>query len=587
MVPSKDWVMFGFKKKRVDGFNQLARNRVHVQEGWHEANPLLDAIVAATVDPIFVKDGNFRWVMLNDAYCRFVGRPREALIGYTDFELFPKKEATLFRQKDLDVLKTGRENAYESKMTDAAGNVHYISVKKNLFEDPQSHKKYIVGIIRDITRNKQLEHELARHRDRLTDMISERTSELMATNEHLVREIEERRKAERERKEIETQLRRARQMEAIGTLAGGVAHDLNNILSGIVSYPDLILMDMPEDNPLREPIAIMQRSGKKAAAIVQDLLTLSRRAVAVNDPVSLNPLVREYLDSPEYANLIKDKPSVVVETALATELPMIKGSALHLSKTIMNLTSNAVEAIAGSGRVTISTLQTTIDRPLSAYESIPAGRHVVLRVSDSGSGINARDLERIFEPFFTRKKLGRSGTGLGMAVVWGAVKDHNGYIDVESTPGKGSIFSLYFPAGLSAPDQNGASTDRPSYLGDGESILIVDDVADQREIASAMLRELGYRVQAVDGGEAAVDIIREQPFDLILLDMIMDPGIDGYDTYRRVADIYPGQRAIVTSGFSESARVQKLKALGVTTYLRKPYTMRQLGLAIRAEFARK
>ena len=253
----------------------------------------------------------------------------------------------------------------------------------------------------------------------------------------------------------------------------------------------------------------------------------------------------------------------------------------------MNLTSNAVEAIPGSGRVTISTLQATIDRPLSAYESIPAGRYVILRVSDSGNGINAQDLERIFEPFFTRKKLGRSGTGLGMAVVWGAVKDHNGYIDVESSPGKGSIFSLYFPADVPAPDQNGASTDQPSYLGDGESILLLDDVADQREIACAMLRELGYRVQAVDGGAAAVDIVRDQPFDLIVLDMIMDPGIDGYETYRRIAKIHPGQRAIVTLGFSESARVQKLKALGVTTYLRKPYTMEQLGLAIRAEFDRK
>ena len=236
------------------------RNRTHVQQKRHEANILLDALIYATVDPIFVKDGNFRWVMLNDAYCRFVGKPREALIGYTDFELFPRKEATLFQQKDVNVLKTGRENAYEYKITGAAGSVHHISVKKNLFEDPQSHHKYIVGIIRDITRNKQLENDLARHRDRLTDMISERTSELMATNEQLVREIEERRKAEREREEIETQFRRACQMEAIGTLAGGVAHDLNNILSGIISYPDLILMDMPEDNPLRKPYT-MERLG--------------------------------------------------------------------------------------------------------------------------------------------------------------------------------------------------------------------------------------------------------------------------------------------------------------------------------------
>lgn len=570
-------------KKLAEGFNELLRNLIRSQEKEHKAKNFLDAIISTAADPIFVKDGRFRWVILNDAYCHFVGKSREALIGYTDFDLFPEKEAKFFRQMDQQVITSGREHAYESKMTDAHGAVHHIWVKKNLYEDPESHEMFIVGIVRDITRSKQLEAELAKHRDRLTEMVNERTSELMATNEQLVREIEERRKAERDRQEMEAQLRRARQMEAIGTLAGGVAHDLNNILSGIVSYPDLILMEMPEDNPMRKPITIMQRSGKKAAAIVQDLLTLSRRGTAASDAVDLNQLVNEYLDSPEFRSLRRDNQEIRIQTTLTTDLPPIMGSAVHLSKTIMNLTTNALEAIQGAGQVSIGTAQVILDNPISAYETIPAGHYVVLSVSDSGCGIDADDIDRIFEPFFTRKKLGRSGTGLGMAVVWGAVKDHQGYINVKSSRGEGSQFSLYFPAGTPMVGELEASVPKPSYLGNGEAILVVDDMADQREIASAMVRELGYQVHAVDGGETAVEVTRNRSFDLILLDMIMEPGIDGYETYRRISQINPNQRAIITSGFSQSDRVRKLKALGVTTYLKKPYTMEQLGSAMRVE----
>jgi PAS domain S-box-containing protein len=253
------------------------------------------------------------------------------------------------------------------------------------------------------------------------------------------------REAEREKKALEARLQRAEKMEAIGSLAGGVAHDLNNILPSLISFPDVILMDLPEDSPLRKPVLSIKRSGERAAAIAQDLLTLARRAVPVKTPVHLNEVVGEYLDSPEGMKLQSDNPKVQVSKELDPGLQPILGSPVHLSKTLMNLVHNAVEAISGEGRVVVSTGRARLQEGIKGYEMIEPGEYAVLSVSDTGLGISPRDIEKIFEPFYTKKAMGRSGSGLGMAIVWGTVKDHRGYVDVKSEEGKGTIFDLYFP----------------------------------------------------------------------------------------------------------------------------------------------
>jgi len=259
------------------------------------------------------------------------------------------------------------------------------------------------------------------------------------------------REAERERNALEARLQRAEKMEAIGTLAGGVAHDLNNILPSLISFPDVILMDLPEDSPLRKPVLSIKRSGERAAAIAQDLLTLARRAVPLKAPVDLNGVIREYLESPEGKKLRSDYPNVQIEKNLAPGLRLILGSPVHLSKTVMNLVLNAVEAIPAEGRVVLSTRSLQPKEPIRGYEVIEPGEYAVLRVTDTGVGISARDLEKIFEPFYTKKAMGRSGSGLGMAIVWGTVKDHRGYVDVKSEEGKGTIFDLYFPVPAQDP----------------------------------------------------------------------------------------------------------------------------------------
>jgi signal transduction histidine kinase/CheY-like chemotaxis protein len=426
------------------------------------------------------------------------------------------------------------------------------------------------------------ERKIKEANDQLEQRVAERTADLEELNRALAKEIAERRLAEQDRECLEIQLKQAERMEAIGKLAAGVAHDLNNILSGLVSYPDLLLMDIPRDSRLHQSIALIQQSGVKAAAIVQDLLSLARQATGEKKIVNLNDVVTAYLHSPEYKEVLSRHPRVHTEVDLQAELLNIEGSSVHLSKALMNLLHNAFEAILVEGTIRILTYNRYLDQSLSALEQIPEGEYAVLSVADTGIGIHKEDLDRIFEPFFTKKKLGRSGTGLGMTLVWSTVKDNGGFIDVQTQEGRGSTFELYFPA----TRQEAPEKEKPFSLEDclgSEKILVIDDIPEQREIAAVMLRKLGYTVHAVAGGEAAIEYLRQEKVDILVLDMIMDPGIDGCETYRRILEIHPRQKAIIASGFSESERVREAQRLGAGPYIRKPYPFEIIARAVRIE----
>ena len=480
-------------------------------------------------------DGNFTF--FNDALCDIYGYPENELMGInirksTDqetakrgYKVFNKVNTTGRPEKGFDweiIKKDGTKRVVEAS----------VSLRRNVKGEPVGFR----GIVRDIS----------------------------------------------EKQKLEAHLQKAQKMEAIGMLAGGVAHDLNNILGGLVSYPELLLLQLPDDSPLRKSILTIQRSGEKAAAVVQDLLTLARRGVVVTEVVNLNVVVDEYLKSPEHEKLQSYHLGVHIKTHLEKESLNILGSSTHLSKTVMNLVSNAAEAMSEGGALTVSTENRYIDRPVRGYDDIKEGDYVVLTVSDTGTGISPDDMEKIFEPFYTKKKMGRSGTGLGMAVVWGTVKDHNGYIDVQSTEGKGTTFTLYFPVTRKSVEEK-SEISLKDYMGKGEAILVVDDVEEQRKIASGMLEELGYSVVSVSSGEEAVEYLKTHKVDLLVLDMIMDPGMDGLGTYRKILEIHPGQKAIISSGFSETGRAKELQGLGAGAYIKKPFLLEKIGVAVKKE----
>lgn len=401
----------------------------------------------------------------------------------------------------------------------------------------------------------------------------------------VTRDITERLQAQQEKEDLQYKLARARKMEALGLLAGGVAHDLNNILSGVLSYPELLLMDLPPDSRLRKPLETIRDSGQRAAAVVSDLITVARGVASQRDVLDPGDLARRFLDGPEFGTLKQGHADVTVTLKSQDDRLNVKGSAVHLEKALMNLVANAVEAVEKSGEVTIVIENRYLDKPLKGIGESAKGEYVVLSVADNGPGISTEDRERIFEPFYTRKIMGRSGTGLGLTVVWNTVRDHDGFIDVR-TGDWGTVFDLYLPASRERAKQEKTSGALDELRGNGETILIVDDEPAQREIAGEILSRMGYRVHSVDSGEAALAHLRRESVELLLLDMMMPPGINGRETYQQAVALRPGQKAILASGYSETADVRAAQRLGAGKYLRKPYTIDALAQAVQEELAR-
>ncbi|MCU0600147.1 MAG: PAS domain S-box protein [Desulfobacterales bacterium] len=398
----------------------------------------------------------------------------------------------------------------------------------------------------------------------------------------IIRDISERKAAEIETQSLKEKLARSKKMEVLGLLAGGVAHDLNNILSGIVSYPELLLMKDGLDEHTRKALKTIQESGERVAAVVNDLTTISRGIASNKEPININTVITEYLNSPEFQHLRQSHTHISVINELDPELFNICGSRIHIRKCIMNLIVNAYEAIEKEGKIVVSTNNCYLDKPLKVYSDIQIGEYALLTVFDSGIGISHEEIDRIFEPFYTKKVMGRSGTGLGLTVVWNTVEDHNGYINLTSSK-DGTKFELFFPITRENVKESAVKMSLDEFIGNGEKILIVDDEKNQRDIACQMLDSLGYKAQSVASGEAAVDYIRTNPVDLIVLDMIMPQGMNGLETYKLIANYKPGQKAIIASGFSITEDVKAAQALGAGFFLKKPYSFEKLGMAVKQE----
>ncbi|SHO43229.1 hybrid sensor histidine kinase/response regulator [Desulfopila aestuarii] len=550
------------QKEKIEAMNQQLSHEIHQRKGAElqlkELLGNLEQKVSQRTKALRESETRYRAIFDNIQDIFFSLSPEGRIL-----EISPSVKTTLqyprsrligrslrflgFRQKDIDHLSHqletyGNVKDFQISMHARDGVRHYFSMNAILTMGSGSNLFQIVGSLRDITQ----QHDI-----------------------------------EQSKKVLEEQLQNSRKMEALGLLAGGVAHDLNNVLSGIVSYPDLLLTMIDDKSPLRRPIATIRESGEKAAAIVQDLLNMARRGVVQKETINLNPLVAEYLKSPEHERLIGSHDGITIITKLQPDLLNLKGSALHLKNALMNLVLNSVEA--GADRIIVTTENTCLEGKTFTDNKIPEGEYVILQVSDNGSGISEEDQQRIFEPFYTKKVMGKSGTGLGMAVVWGTVQDHGGHITIDSKPGSPTTFRLIFPSSRDSLVKQETIEPHREILGKGESVLIVDDSEQQRQIAQATLAALNYRVHLAASGEEALLFLQHSSSfpDIVILDMIMEPGIDGLDTYRLIRDLYPEQKVIIASGYSETVRVREALRLGALMYIKKPYLLKTIGTALR------
>lgn len=487
-----------------------------------------EKILSVSRDFLALVDTEGRYLAVNDTYIKTLGVKREQIIGRTLREVVGDELYKNYAKKVLSRALQGQNSSYQCWTEIPNLGKRCIEANYHPYIPPDGNQIEAVVIqVKDLTK----------------------------------------------RKLMEQRINQMEKMEAIGQVAGGVAHDLNNILSGIVSYPELLLVQLPEGHPMRPPLLTIQRTGTKAAAIVEDMLTLSRRGVKSVEIVRLNIIITEYLESPEFIELNKHYPGIELERQLSPDLLHVKGSPIHLTKCVMNLVGNAIEAMPDGGRLSITTQSLYLDHATKEYDQIPEGEYTALTIKDTGVGMTHEEQQKVFEPFYTKKVMGRSGTGLGMAVVWGTIKDHNGYVDLNSEPGKGSTITLFFPATREQYKPPEKQQTLCKFKGRGETVLVVDDVEEQREIACAILSQLGYNTLSMPSGEEAINWLKIHTADIVLLDMIMDPGINGLATYREIQKQNPSQKVVIASGYSEGEDLQKVLEAGVDAFIKKPYNL--------------
>ena len=521
-------------------------DRKRAEKKLKESEKRFHDVLLSSADWIWEIDKNGKYTFASGRVKELLGYDPEELIGKTPFDLMPKDEAKRISR---------------------------------IFRSIASEKKPIVDLENRNLTNQGKEVYLLTNGLPMFD----ESGELIGYR-GVDKNITERKQAEKQRQKLQKELERAQRMESLGLLAGGVAHDLNNMLGPLVGYPELMLQKLPEDSPLRKQVERIGKSAKRAASVIQDLLMLARRGRLEMSPVDLNDVVKTYLDSPSFITLSEEHPDITVKTQLDETTSVMNGSCPHLSKVVMNLIINAFDAMPNGGELTIETSQQYIKKLLGGYDKIEQGDYILLRVRDTGIGIDRKDLDKIFEPYFSRKKMGASGSGLGLSVVYGIVKDHKGYYDIFSVVGQGTEFVLYFPVCENEIEED---VDIVMSFEGNETVLVVDDAEEQREMASELLSHLGYRVKTACNGREAIQYLKNNQADIVMLDMIMERGFDGLDTYREILKLHPEQKVIIVSGFSATDRVNEMQRLGAGQYIKKPYTFNTIGRAIREELDRE
>ena len=377
-----------------------------------------------------------------------------------------------------------------------------------------------------------------------------------------------------EKKRLESQLQYIERMEAIGTLAGGIAHDFNNLMMGMLGNISLILYDIGSESPYYEKLKNIEKLIQSGSKLTSQLLGYARKGKYEIRPINLNQLVEESSET-----FGRTRKEIVIHREFAEDLSSVMADETQIQQILMNLFINAADAMPGGGDLFLKTLNVTHEDIRDKPYKPRSGDYILLKVSDTGTGMGQKVMDRIFEPFFTTKDLGR-GSGLGLASVYGIIKGHGGYIDVESKKGRGAIFSIYLPASEKSIQK---TLEIPERIMEGnENILLVDDEALVINVGVQLLKKLGYTALEAQSGKEAIKIFMEgnHAIDMVILDMVM-PDMSGGEVYDRIKRIDSNVKVLLSSGYSIDGQAAEILKRGCEGFIQKPYSMEDFSKKIR------
>ena len=503
------------------------------EEALRQSEERYRTVLEANPDPVVVYDMEGRVIYLNPAFTQVLGWPLEECIG-KKMDVFVPEESWPETQMMIDrVLTDASSSGIETHRYTKEGSIIPVSVSGAIYRDRDGSPAGIVINLRDVSQQKKLE----------------------------------------------AQLQQAQKMEAVGTLAGGIAHDFNNLLQAVQGYSELLLMRRGEKEPGRRELQEIVRASKRGGELTQQLLTFSRRVESKRRPLDLNLEVEGLIQL-----LKRTLPKMIeVELGVSGDLHLINADSVQVGQILMNLAVNAMDAMPEGGKLLFNTANVTLDQEFCRrYVEICPGDYVLLSISDTGHGMDKETLSHIFDPFYTTKEVGK-GSGLGLAMVYGIVKNHEGYIMCYSQPGEGTAFKIYLPV-IETRAEAFDNIEEPDLFEhpSSENVLVVDDEEFIRDLGVELLSEAGYTVLAAADGESALELYLQEKerIDLIILDLIM-PGMGGRRCLEELLKINPEAKVLIASGHSPDGPTKEILEGGAKGFVSKPYDMTQILKAVR------